>query len=326
MEAHPEKKAEVERIRANFERSKDAHIWKDYVNALRLVSQVVFTRSSGFVLEFIQNAEDARKGQSGSGEVSISVNKERLRFVHNGYPFENENLRAICGIQSSKKPERGTLGYLGIGFKSAFKVADCVEVYSNGFQFKFDRHHSDWASSSSDTPWHVIPIWIDKPSETIESDKTTSIVRLRNQSAFAHLMEGLEQIRAELYLFLKWIRRIQITDEMSGKFRTLENLGEANGITTLKQGDDPGRRSQTRFALGYYLSGFQPLSLERQVECFSPSWPSLENILPELKTVLPNADLIAFLLLAPCLTQHESHRHCSRVVRWCGLANSSCLC
>src|SRR5207247_9482345 len=96
--------------------------------------------------------------------------------------------------------------------------------------------------------------------------------------------------------------------------------GEANGITTLKQGDDPGRRSQTRFALGYYLSGFQPLSLERQVEFFSPSWPSLENILPELKTVLPNADLIAFLLLPPCLTQHESHRHCSRVVRWCGLA------
>jgi len=48
---------------------------------------------------------------------------------------------------------------------------------------------------------------------------------------------------------------------------------------------DPGRRSQTRFALGYYLSGFQPLSLERQVEFFSPNWPSLENILPELKTV-----------------------------------------
>ena len=25
---------------------------------------------------------------------------------------------------------------------------------------------------------------------------------------------------------------------------------------------------------------------------FSPSWPSLENILPELKTVLPNADFV----------------------------------
>ena|SRR6266567_3367750 len=31
---------------------------------------------------------------------------------------------------------------------------------------------------------------------------------------------------------------------------------------------DQGRRSLTRFALGYYLSGFQLLSLERQVEFF----------------------------------------------------------
>jgi hypothetical protein len=241
MEANLEQRNAVESIRAKFEGSEQSHIWKDYVNALRLVSQVVFTRSSGFVLEFIQNAEDAGQGQSGTGEVSISVNKQRLRFVHNGRPFDEENLRAICGIQSSKKPERGTLGYLGIGFKSAFKVADCVEVYSNGFQFKFDRHHPDWASASSETPWHVIPIWIDEPSEEIESDKTTFIVRLRYQSAHAHLMEGLEQIRAELYLFLKWIRRIQITDEASGKSWSLDNLGESSGITTLKQGDVPHR-------------------------------------------------------------------------------------
>src|SRR5438093_11299375 len=145
MEAHPEKKAEVERIRANFERSKDAHIWKDYVNALRLVSQVVFTRSSGFVLEFIQNAEDAGQGLKSWREVSIAINKNRLKSVHNGAPFEESNLRSICGIRSSKKPERGTLGYLGIGFKSAFKVADCAEVYSSGFQFKFDRNHPEWA-------------------------------------------------------------------------------------------------------------------------------------------------------------------------------------
>ena len=29
---------------------------------------------------------------------------------------------------------------------------------------------------------------------------------------------------------------------------------------------DPGRRSQTRFALGYYLSGFQPLNLNAPLE------------------------------------------------------------
>jgi len=169
---------------------------------------VVFTRSSGFVLELIQNAEDAGQGLEGLGEVSITINKHRLKFVHNGAPFDESNLRAICGIRSSKKPERGTLGYLGIGFKSVFKVADTAEIYSAGFQFKFDRNQIDWANQISETPWHVIPIWVEQPTEPLETDKTTFIVRLRNEEAYQHLMAGLKEIRAELYLFLKWIKRI----------------------------------------------------------------------------------------------------------------------
>src|SRR5258706_3887468 len=115
MNSTPDKRAAVEAIRTEFELSRGSRIWTDYVNAIRLVSQVVFTRSSGFVLEFIQNAEDAGQGLSGKGEVSITVNQSRLKFAHNGRPFDESNLGAICGIRSSKKPERGTLGYLGIG-------------------------------------------------------------------------------------------------------------------------------------------------------------------------------------------------------------------
>src|SRR5713101_5974250 len=226
----------VENIRRELERAKGTHIWQDYVNALRLVSQVVFTRSSGFVLELIQNAEDAGQGLEGLGDVSITVNKDRLKFVHNGAPFDQSNLQAICGIRSSKKPERGTLGYLGIGFKSVFKVADCVEVYSDGYQFKFDRNHSEWTGHAADTPWHVIPVWLDESSEQVEADKTTFIIQLRNEEAHTHLMEGLKAIRAELYLFLKWIKNISITDEMSSKTWTVEDSGStSDGITTLKQ-------------------------------------------------------------------------------------------
>ena len=68
------------------------------MNALRLVSQVVFTRSSGFVLEFIQNAEDAGQTLPGKGEVTISINRSRLKFVHNGAPGDRANVtkRAIA--------------------------------------------------------------------------------------------------------------------------------------------------------------------------------------------------------------------------------------
>src|SRR5882672_8961824 len=229
-------KSAVANIRKELDNSKGTHIWQDYVNALRLVSQVVFTRSSGFILELIQNAEDAGQGQPGTGEIAISISRRRVKVVHNGRPFNESNLKAICGIRSSKKPESGTLGYLGIGFKSVFKVADCAEIYSSGFQFKFDRNHPDWANQVSETPWHVIPIWVDQPSEAVEAEKTTFIVRLRNEEAYKNLMSGLKDIRAELYLFLNWIKRIQITDEVSGEQWSLEDLGEdANGITALKQ-------------------------------------------------------------------------------------------
>jgi hypothetical protein len=229
----------VENIRKELNKSKGTHIWQDYVNVLRLVSQVVFTRSSGFVLELIQNAEDAGQALQGSGEVSITINKNRLKFVHNGAPFDESNLRAICGIRSSKKPERGTLGYLGIGFKSVFKVADSAEIYSSDFRFKFDRNHPEWTNQVSETPWHVIPIWIEQSSEFVDPKKTTFIVRLRDEDAYQHLMSGLKEIRAELYLFLRWIKCINITDEISGETWSLEDLGEDdNGITVLKQNSE----------------------------------------------------------------------------------------
>ena len=236
MNSDATKRAAVEAIRLEFEKSRDSRIWTDYVNALRLVSQVVFTRSSAFVLELIQNAEDAGQGLSGKGDIRISVNEYRLKFIHNGRPFDDSNLGAICGIRSSKKPERGTLGYLGIGFKSVFKVADCVEVYSNGFRFKFDRNHAEWSGHATETPWHVIPVWLEQPSEIVEPERTSFVIQLRNDEARAHLMEGLKAIRAELYLFLKWIKKISITDEVTGESWTIEDSGSTtDGITTLKQ-------------------------------------------------------------------------------------------
>src|ERR1041384_3476583 len=152
----------VDSIRYEIQAARGTHIWDDYVNALRLISQVVFTRSSGFLLELIQNAEDAGLNAEEPGCFNITINKQRIKITHNGKPFNENDVKAISGIRSSKKPERGFLGYLGIGFKSVLKITDRPEIYSGGFQFKFDRAYWD---DPSTTPWHVIPIWIDEPSE-----------------------------------------------------------------------------------------------------------------------------------------------------------------
>lgn len=230
-EADP--KRVIDDIRKEIEDAKGTHIWSDYVNALKLVSQVIFTRSSGFILEFIQNAEDAALGLSTDGVFEIKFNKERLKIIHNSRPFTNEDVNALCGIRSSKKPEKGTLGYLGIGFKSVFKITDRPEVYSNCFQFKFDR---DYWDNPNIVPWQVIPIWMDQPVETIDPTSTTFIVPYREKSSYFYLLKEVKNLRTELYLFLRWLKRVEVTDEVAGQKWAIENKGETkDGFTVLKQ-------------------------------------------------------------------------------------------
>lgn len=229
----------VDNIRQEIENARGTHIWDDYVNALRLISQVVFTRSSGFILELIQNAEDSGLDVTESGTFEIRMNQQRVKISHNGRPFNENDVKAISGIRSSKKPERGFLGYLGIGFKSVLKITDRPEIYSNGFQFKFDRTH--WADPSS-TPWHVIPIWIDEPSEPIDTSRTTFVIPFRETTDASRIADEIKKIRLELYLFLRWLKRIDIIDEISGEHWTLENVGEnQEGISTLKSDGEERR-------------------------------------------------------------------------------------
>jgi len=229
----------VDNIRKEIEDSRETHIWDDYVNALRLISQVVFTRSSGFILELIQNAEDSGLDVSQPGNFEIRINQQRVKISHNGRPFNENDVKAISGIRSSKKPEQGFLGYLGIGFKSVLKITDRPEIYSNGFQFKFDRTY--WPDPSS-TPWHVIPIWIDKPSEPVDQSKTTFVIPFREGTDTSRIIEEIKKIRLELYLFLRWLRKIEIIDEVSGEHGTLENLGESQeGISTLRSDGEERR-------------------------------------------------------------------------------------
>ena len=257
---HDEAREIVLQVRKEIEESKGTRIWGDYINALKLISQVVFTRSSGFILEFVQNAEDSGLGLNNKGVFEIYLNKQRTKIVHNGKLFEEQNVKSICGISSTKKPETGTLGYLGIGFKSVFKVTDSPEIYSGNFQFKFDRNYKDWVDPNN-TPWHVIPIWIENLSEPIDNNKTTFIIpNNREENSYQRLLEEASKLNTQLYLFLRWLKKIEITDEGSGRKWVIENLegsGAENpedvkeGIVTLKQDSKSQRFKIFRRTLTY---------------------------------------------------------------------------
>ena len=97
-------------------------------------NQDIFSRSAHFILELLQNAEDSGVlSGSPDGAIEFRISKERVEVTHNGSSFAETNVDAICGVRSSKKPEQGSLGFLGIGFKSVFRITDAPQIHSGEF-------------------------------------------------------------------------------------------------------------------------------------------------------------------------------------------------
>jgi len=225
----------IEQIRQDIERSRTVRLWQDSIHMLSTISQSVFSRSAHFILELLQNAEDAGslKG-AGPGEMEIRISPSRIRISHNGKPFGEPDVDAICGVRSNKKPEQGTLGYLGIGFKSVFKVSDCPQIHSGNFHFKFDKNvYKD----SANEPWQIMPIWIDSDTEANNSDITTFILPFRSSEVYKQTLEELEKLDVHIFLFLRWLKKIQIINETDGKTILIENHDERDGIVTLRKND-----------------------------------------------------------------------------------------
>ena len=60
-----------------------------------------------FIFELLQNAEDAlarRPGWEGSRAVDFELSRNALTISHFGKPFDEPDVRGICGIAKSTKP------------------------------------------------------------------------------------------------------------------------------------------------------------------------------------------------------------------------------
>lgn len=194
----------------------------------RLLPQLYVERGQ-FVLEFLQNAEDARMelGRRG-GFFRIELDRDTVVIEHDGKPFDEGDLRSLCQATSSKKPSKGYKGYIGVGWKSVFKVSSRVEVYSGELSFAFDREY--WREdgleelerlgiSPDDVLWQVTPIPI-RPAEYV--DNTRFVVRLDNPSYYDEIVRSVEELRGSLFLFLDYINRVKIRDHVRGRSRTIE--------------------------------------------------------------------------------------------------------
>jgi hypothetical protein len=86
-----------------------------------------------YVGELLQNAVDA-----GAKRIRLAISEDSRSLVveHNGTPFDNDHVEALC-VRGVSKKGAGTVGFMGIGFKAVFQSFECVDVSSGPWRFRF---------------------------------------------------------------------------------------------------------------------------------------------------------------------------------------------
>ncbi len=161
-----------------------------------------------FIFELLQNAEDAlarRTGWQGSRAVSFDLKETSLRVSHYGSPFDEADVRGICGIAESTK-NINEIGRFGIGFKSVYAFTQRPEIYSGSEAFAIEKF--------------VWPITI----STIDRDTDETVIQIpfkpTDSSAQDEIADGLRRLGIYGLLFLHQIDEISwnVEDGASGQY------------------------------------------------------------------------------------------------------------
>ena len=177
--------------------NKDRYGWD-----INRIGQQIFTDTyadrTHFIFELLQNAEDAiaRRGPDwdGSRTVSFDLTKQLLRVSHFGEPFDEDDVRGICGIAESTK-ELTDIGRFGIGFKSVYTFTDRPKIHSG---------EEDFAIESFVWPTAVLPIDRDP-------DETVILIPLDPSDSSGHdeISSGLRGLGIQTLLFLRQIEEVK---------------------------------------------------------------------------------------------------------------------
>ncbi|KAL2419264.1 hypothetical protein ABEF95_003141 [Exophiala dermatitidis] len=178
-------------------------------NALHTLADELYHKSTHFLLELIQNADD-NEYHVAEPEITLTYKDRRLRIDCNERGFSPQNVEAICRVGSSTKAgqDRASsyVGEKGIGFKSVFKAADIVWISSNSYTFKFDKRN---------VLGMIAPIWEVFPEPT-DPSWTSMLLQLSAGYEEKQLLHDLKTFDPRMLIFLRRLKKVKIVIHQAG--------------------------------------------------------------------------------------------------------------
>lgn len=212
-------------------------------NLLDTVSTDIYSESQRFVFELIQNADDS--ANTTNNEVHFDFLPNHLIVSHNGKAFDENDIISLTGAgASTKRADPTKTGYKGIGFKSVFGKSERVTIFSDGYQFRFDK-----SIYKSKLPWQIIPLWTEpidlekEVQDSIANNKynVSTIIEVKNAAMLlSDLIELLNN--GQILLFLRRISKISVSQNRKNitsiEKRTISQNVAFNEVTLSKDGKE----------------------------------------------------------------------------------------
>lgn len=170
-----------------------------------------------FIFELLQNAEDAlgRRGAwNGARRVTFELTATSLALSHFGRPFDEADVRGVCGIAESTK-DKFSIGRFGIGFKSVYTFTDSPEIHSGDEDFTVEDY--------------VQPRRADRRERAADETQIVLPLKSEDECARQEITKGFQHLGPGALLFLRHIDEINWRVEGGASGFYLRNSPESLG-------------------------------------------------------------------------------------------------
>jgi hypothetical protein len=215
-------------VASDYERIRTDNL-KEYGEGTRHLAFLgrLYSDRTHFVFELLQNAEDAEATQ-----VLFKLYHDRLEVWHDGRPFNEKDVRGICGVgEGTKADDLTQIGKFGIGFKSVYAYTARPEIHSGEEHFHIEHYVRPYAIAARElgTAWTTLFVFPFNHAE------------VKPNQAFQEIGNRLRSLDTRTLLFLRNISEIEWTIEEGPKGvyrRKVEEGGAARRVSVAGQNKD----------------------------------------------------------------------------------------